>query len=116
MVRQVYSRPALVPRAASLLPSVYYPGNLKVLLPSSEALGQQYSLYYHIIPSTEGMYHTYIMTEYPSGMFYSTVLSKDSLLVLQSTSTMEVDCRVYGGGLLIHYYISTIHLHCGGGS
>jgi hypothetical protein len=38
--------------------SVYYPGNVKVLLPSSEALGQQYFSYYHITPSTEGTYHT----------------------------------------------------------
>jgi len=47
--------------------------------------------------------------------------------VLQYTSTMEVERRVYGGGnitffhppplFLIDYYISTmIHLHYGGGS
>jgi hypothetical protein len=32
---------------------------MKVLLPESEALGQQYFSYYHITPSTEGTYHTY---------------------------------------------------------
>jgi len=32
-VKPSSSRPALVPHAASLLPSVYYPGNMKVLLP-----------------------------------------------------------------------------------
>jgi hypothetical protein len=66
---------------------------------------------------TRGRYYPYITTEYQSGTFYSTVPSEDSLIVLRSTSTMEVDRRVYGGGLLVHYYISTmIHLHYGGGS
>jgi len=85
----------------------------KVLLPES------YQPECRVPPKlqTWGRYYPYITTEYPSGTFYSTVPSEDSLLVLWSTSTMEVDRRVYEGGLLIHYYISTtIHIHYGGGS